>query len=255
MRRPWPAIIVALAIFLFGGCAPKNPETTDLVVLAAASLKDVLLQGSLAFEAQDPSVKVELSFAGSQQLALQINQGAPCDVFVSADQKQIDTAEQSGRINPSNVIKLAENRLVIVTAENSTITDVHDLTKNGLKLVLAGSTVPAGAYTLKMLAKGGDSFKASVLKNVVSYEQDVRAVLTKVALGEADAGFVYATDIKAAKGVRSIELPSMLAITSTYYLAVLNGPRVEMSIKFAAFLRSPQGQKLFTDDGFVAPTK
>ena len=244
-----------IAVLAVVGCSHKKPQGAEIDVFAAASLKNVFGELNQRFESQKPGVTVKFSFAGSQQLALQINQGAPCDVFASADQAQMKNAKQSNRIPAKSVLKFAENRLVIAVPEKSEIQSVKDLTKRGLKVVLAGPSVPAGAYAVKMLTKGGEPFKSAVLKNVVSYEQDVRAVLTKVALGEADAGVVYATDIQAAKGVRAIELPAQFETKSAYYIAALNGPHQDAGSKFVSFVMSPEGQKLLSDDGFVVRSK
>ena len=207
-----------------------------------------------AFEAED-GAHVSLELAGSQQLALQIDNGAPCQVFASADQKQMKVAEQTKRIAPGSELEFAQNRLVIVTGPKSDVNSIQDLTHKGLKLVLADKTVPAGSYALRMLAKGGDAFEKSVLGNVASYEEDVRSVLTKVELGEADAGIVYATDARVAHDVRTVELPKEFATSSQYWIAPIEGPERDLSARFVSFVMSPKGQRILTDAGFLSPVK
>jgi molybdate transport system substrate-binding protein len=237
------------------GCSKSPFAKQDIDVFAAASLKESFAQISAAFEKANPGAHVVLSFAGSQQLALQINKGAPCAVFASADAKQMRTAEQKGRILPGSVLDFASNRLVIVATPSSKVHTVDDLAKPGIKVVIADAKVPAGSYTVQMLEKAKPGFKKAVMGNVVSFEQDVRAVLTKVQLGEADAGVVYATDAMTAKNLREIELPKELSTSSVYYIAALQDAQGDLGSKFVAFVMSPQGQKVFKDDGFLTPTK
>ena len=194
-------------------------ELRTLTVLAAASLTELFTELGKLFEAKNPGVTVTFSFAGSQQLAQQLGQGAAADVFASANQKTMDAAIEAKRVNPADSKPFVQNRLVVIFPKGNPagLKELKDLSKPGLKLVLADKSVPVGQYTLDFLDKASKdpgfdtAFGAAVLKNVVSYEENVRSVLTKVVLGEADAGVVYVTDITAAAAdqVGSIEIPEL----------------------------------------------
>jgi molybdate transport system substrate-binding protein len=187
-------IVGAAAIVASAQAAAK----VQLTVYAAASLTDV-------FPKIDPAEKY--SFGGSNALAAQITQGAPADVFASANLALPNQLHAKGLC--SQPVGFTRNTLLVVvpTANPAGIHNVYDLTKPGVKLVIAGPGVPVGSYTLQILKNMGLS--AAVLKNVVSQETDVREVLAKVALGEADAGFVYSTDAKTVPGkVTVVKVPA-----------------------------------------------
>ncbi|HEX2979760.1 MAG TPA: molybdate ABC transporter substrate-binding protein, partial [Anaerolineaceae bacterium] len=175
---------------------PNAAQT--LTILAAASLTESFTELGDLFEAQNAGVTVQISFAGSQQLAQQLEQGAPADVFASASKKYMEAAVESKRVNADAAQAFVKNRLVVIFPKDNPgeIAALVDLAKPGLKLDLADKSVPVGQYSLDFLDKasqdaGFDSqFRDSVLKNVVSYEDNVKAVVTKIALGEADAGIV-----------------------------------------------------------------
>ena len=181
------------------------PESRTLTVLAAASLTEAFTELGETFEAQNPGVTVSFSFAGSQQLAQQLDQGTPADVFASASKKYMDAAVTSGRVAQTAPQIFVTNRLVVIFPKDNPagLMELKDIAKAGLKLDLADVSVPVGQYSLDFLDKAsqdetfGVAFKDDVLKNVVSYENNVKAVVTKVALGEADAGIVYVSDITA----------------------------------------------------------
>ncbi|MBP1692290.1 MAG: molybdenum transporter, periplasmic molybdate-binding protein, partial [Chloroflexi bacterium] len=206
-----------------------TPTGQTVTVFAAASLTEAFNEIAKAFEAQNPGTNLSFQFAGSQQLTQQLAQGAPADVFASANQTQMDAAIEAGRITSDQFQPFAGNKLVMVyTRQNpGLITQIKDLAKPGIKLVLADKAVPVGKYSLDFLDKAaqlpdyGPTFKDGVLKNVVSYEQDVRSVLTKVVLGEADAGIVYLSDLKAASvsQINVLEIPPDLNVDALYYIA------------------------------------
>jgi molybdate transport system substrate-binding protein len=213
------------------------------------------------FEAQNPGTILSFNFAGSQQLTQQLAQGAPADIFASANQTQMDAAIEAGRIAPDRSQPFAGNELVLVyTRQNpDLITQIKDLAKPGIKLVLADKAVPVGKYSLDFLDKAaqlpeyGPTFKDEVLKNVVSYEQDVRSVLTKVALGEADAGIVYLSDLKAASvgQVNVLEIPPDLNVAALYYIApVQDSKQARLARAFVDFVLSPIGQNILAKFGF-----
>jgi len=194
------AAAAALSLALVTGFAGRAAATSkaQITVYAAASLTDV-------FPKIDPAEKY--SFAGSNALAAQITQGAPADVFASANTTLPQQLFTKGLC--SQPVVFTRNTLVIVVpkANPANIHSVYDLAKSGVKLVIAGPGVPVGSYTLQILKNM--SLSSSVLKNVVSQETDVREVLAKVALGKADAGFVYSTDAKTVPGqVAVLKVPA-----------------------------------------------
>src|SRR5262245_42821446 len=176
--------LLALTAGLIAGQASARPKA-QLTVYAAASLTDV-------FPKIDATQKYQ--FGASNTLAAQITQGAPADVFASANMTLPNQLFSRGLC--SKPVVFTRNRLVVVVPKSNPakIHSVYDLSKPGVKLVIAGPGVPVGSYTLQVLS--GMNLSSAVLKNVVSRESDVREVLAKVALGEADAGFVYSTDAK-----------------------------------------------------------
>jgi molybdate transport system substrate-binding protein len=183
--------------------APASSQT--LTVLAAASLTESFSELGTMFETHNPGVKVSFNFAGSQQLAQQLDQGVAADVFASASPKYMAAAVTSKRVNQADAQTFVKNRLVVIFPKDNPagLTTLEDLAKPGLKLDLADKSVPVGQYALDFLDKAvkdpglDPRFKDNVLKNVVSYEDNVKAIVTKVSLGEVDAGIVYVTDVTA----------------------------------------------------------
>lgn len=240
--------------------APAEPRT--LTVLAAASLTESFTELGTMFEAQNPGVTVAFNFAGSQQLAQQLEQGAEADVFASANKTYMDTAIESGRVDTGAPKMFANNRLVIIFPKDNPahVTALKDLAKPGLKLDLADETVPIGKYSVEFLDKANadpafdPQFKKNVLKNVVSYETTVKAVLTKVVLGEADAGIVYVSDItvEAADKVGRLDIPDALNTIATYPIApVSDSKNPEMAQAFVDLVLSPEGQQVIAKYGFL----
>ena len=256
-----PAFLFCFALFALG-CAPRtdaaraSAKTQEIVVFAAASLTEAFTQVGASFEQTHPQSRVIFNFAGSQQLASQLDQGAQADIFASADQRQMDAVVSTGRIDPASVISFACNRLVVVSSSES-VASLRDLTAPGVKLVIGAQAVPVGVYTLDFLDAAaadpsyGEAFRTGVLANVVSYEQNVRAVLSKVRLGEADAGIVYATDAQTAADVAVLGIPPHLNQLTGYQIAPLrDGSSPDVAAQFVDFLRSPEGKSLLTDAGF-----
>jgi molybdate transport system substrate-binding protein len=243
--------------------APVEPTT--LTVLAAASLTESFTDIGKAFKAQNEGVTVSLSFAGSQALAEQLGQGAEADVFASASEKYMTAAIDAERVNADDAQTFAHNRLVVILPKDNPgeVAALEDLTKSGLKIVLGDETVPVGKYALDFLDKAsadtnyGASFKDDVLANVVSYEDNVKAVVTKVSLDEADAGICYLTDITTdvAESVSTIEIPNDLNTIATYPLApIADSKNPELAQAFVDFVLSPDGQAILESYGFTAAT-
>jgi molybdenum ABC transporter molybdate-binding protein len=242
--------------------ATKPAESKTLTVLAAASLTESFTELGTMFESKNEGVKVAFSFAGSQQLAQQLSEGAEADVFASASKKYMDAAVEAKRVNKEDAKTFVKNRLVVIYPKDNPggVKELKDLAKSGLKLDLADKSVPVGQYALDFLDKAvkdaqyGADFKDKVLKNVVSYEENVKAVLTKVSLGEADAGIVYLTDITAdaATKVEKIEIPDALNTIATYPIAQISDSKnADLAKSFVDLVLSADGQKVMEKYGFV----
>ncbi len=246
------------------GCRGDD-KTVILTVFAAASLTNAFTEAGQVFTTANPDVTVTFSFAGSQELATQISEGAPADIFASANQKQMEATIDSGRINPDAPQPFVQNRLVIIVPEDNPvgITTLADLTNEGVQLVFAAAEVPVGQYTLDFLTQAtesGDfsaSYQTDVLANVVSYEQNVRAVLTKISLGEGSAGIVYASDVVGAEAAQviRIEIPDALNTVAQYPIAPLNDSKNgDAAAQFIAFILSAEGQAILVQYGFIPVT-
>lgn len=268
MRTKWliPCIL-ALALNLIG-CATQAaiPASQTLTVMAAASLTESFTELGKQFESQHAGVTVQFNFAGSQQLVQQLSEGAPADVFASANAKQMTAAVDAGRVGAAAPRAFVSNRLVVIlpSANPGGIASLTDLAKPGLKIVLAAKEVPVGQYSLDFLAKAaqdpafGSNFQDAVLANVVSYEENVRSVLSKVALGEADAGIVYSSDVtvEASSQVRRIDIPDNLNVIASYPIAVINdSAHPELAQAFVDLVFSEEGQSVLQKYGFLPPSR
>lgn len=248
--------------------APSAQATAapqSLTVFAAASLTEAFKAIGKNFQAANPGTTITFNFAGSQQLAQQIGQGAPADVFASANGTQMNVVITAGQVVSGSQRTFVHNRLVVITpkANPAGVTKLQDLAKPGLKVVLADKSVPVGGYALDFLAKASKSadftpaFSQTVLANVVSYETDVKAVLSKVALGEADAGIVYTTDITsdAAGKVGRLDIPDALNTIAAYPIAAIKGsPNADLAKKFVDYVLAPEGQAVLAQFGFIPVT-
>ena len=217
---------------------------------AAASLTKVFPAIGAAFERAHPGVRVRFTFSSSNGLAMQIQEGAPIDVFASASPRWVDVvAKDPGVLQRT---ELARNGLVVIVPRDNPrhITAFDDLSRHGVRLVLAAPGVPAGDYARAALRLAG---LRTAITNVVSNEQDVEGVVQKVTSGDADAGIVYATDVNGSvsSAVREITLPSSAQVTAVYEIAVVEGTRQEsLARAFIAFVLGP-GQDTLARAGFV----
>jgi molybdate transport system substrate-binding protein len=246
-----------------GASAPPQANPRTLTVLAASSLIDAFGELGDIFEQKNPGVTLSFNFAGSQQLAQQLAQGADADVFASASQKYMDAAVEAKRVKAGDAVDFAGNRLVVaIPGDNpANLTSLQDLAKPGIKLDLADKAVPAGQYALDFLDKAsadpafGASYKDEVLKNVISYEDNVKAVVTKLILGEADAGIVYVTDIHqgaADERLGTLEIPNALNTTAAYPIApVTDSKYPDLAKAFVDLVLSPEGQAVLAKYGFI----
>jgi molybdate transport system substrate-binding protein len=241
------------------GSGAFPPEGGDLTVFAAASLTDAFEAIEQELEAKTPNLSITYNFGGSQALVTQLKEGAEADVFASANVAQMDAATEAGLI-AGDAATFVRNRLAIVTpADNSAGTEsAADLGNEETLLVLAQSEVPAGRYARESVclmatdtATYGAGFVERVAANVVSEEEDVRDVLAKVALGEADAGIVYVSDaVAAGDQVHVVEIPDAVNVIATYPVAVLAQGDRALGSAFVAYLLSNEGQALLERFGF-----
>lgn len=250
VRRPSRLLVLLAAVAALGsGCTGTEPEpggalSGTVQVYAAASLQRPFDEIARAFEAENPGVSVQPVYDGSQTLATQIDAGAPADVFAAADER---TMSEIGVAAPAPRI-FAENTLVIaVPAGNpARVVTLADLAR--VTTVLCAAEVPCGAASTTLLSNAG------VTVSPASIEQNVTAVRTKVAAGEADAGLVYATDVAGRDDVEAIVPEGAEAVVNRYPIAALAGaPNPAAAAAFVDFVLSPSGRAILADAGFRAP--
>ncbi len=252
-------LLACIAVGGLAGCGGGGgqEEHPTLTILAASSLTDVFGELKGTFEEQNPGTEVRISFGGSSELLAQIQQGAPADVFASADEAKMDTAVQEGLVTKPEIF--ARNRPVaIVPADNPAgIGEFRDLAEADGQLVLAQDGVPIAEYTKAVLAKadseyGGD-FEQRVLNKVVSREANVRASANRVALGEADATCVYRSDVTEdiRDRVQVIEIPENLNVRATYPIAATEGSQDSgLAQEWIDLVLSDEGQGVLEEYGF-----
>ena len=260
-------MMIAVAVLAVGrpSQAVRSPHDGKaagggLTVFAAASLKEAFTTIGAQFEVHDRE-KVTFNFGGSDELVTQIAQGAPADVFASANLTQMKIAQDKGLI-ASRPAVFVRNRLMVIVPRNNPghVYRLPDLGRPGVRLVLAAPQVPAGKYARAALAAMaraavfGPRFLTRVMANVASNETDVKAVVAKVVLGEADAGVVYVTDVTAqvAPHVRTIAIPARFNQIAQYPIAVVKGSRnPALARTFVAYVLSPAGQSDLRRSGFI----
>jgi molybdate transport system substrate-binding protein len=243
------------AALVFGACTTADtsldqPLSGEVTVFAASSLVDAFRAIGDEMKKSNPSARLTFNFGSSSTLATQIASGAPADVFASADDVNMEKIVDANLTDgvPS---MFATNRLQIAVATGNPkrIAGLADLARPDVVLVLAAPTVPAGRYALEALGKAG------VVAGPASQEVDVRAVLNKVALGEADAGIVYVTDVKSASGgVTGVDIPGQHQVVARYPAAVVKGSHhAPLAWRFVEYLGSPAGQGILAAYGFSKP--
>ncbi len=239
------ALVAAAAALSACAAAPSASEPAETVtVFAAASLRGAFDEIAAAFEADSPDVRVEAVYDGSSTLVTQIAEGAPADVLATADEA---TMARAGALAPDPAVFATNTLVIAVPAGNpgavASLADLADVTT-----VLCAPEVPCGAAAAELLRRAG------VAVAPASLEQNVAAVLTKVAAGEADAGLVYATDAQSQDRVRAIVPEGAAEVVNRYPLAVLaDAPHPEAAAAFVAFVRSAAGQDILARHGFGAP--
>ena len=203
-----------------GGGGGSGSEATRLVVSAASSMTTALEECAPAF-GEEENADVKLSFAGSDELAAQIRQHAPVDVYAAANAKLPDQLHADGLLEQP--VEFATNEFVLAVPKDSDIGSVSDLTKDGTKIAIGSESVPIGSYTRETLAKLPPDEEKAILGNVRSNEPDVKGIVGKLTQGAADAGFVYVTDVDAAGGdLKAIELSPDLEPQVTYGAGVVS---------------------------------
>mgnify|MGYP001339423698 FL=1 len=255
-------LVVVLIALLVGTFAVSAQESRTLTVFAAASLTDAFEEIATVFEAENAGVDILFSFGSSSTLAAQLAEGAPADVFASANNTQMNVARDAERIagSPRTFVK---NRLVlIVPIDNPAgIVTLRDLAAEGVKLVIAAPDVPVRTYTDTMLQRlaadpaYGEAYSAAVIANVVSEEDNVRQVAAKVALGEADAGIVYISDVTPdiSDQVIAIPIPDYLNTIATYPIAITNDSAYpELAQAFIDYVLSDAGQDILVSWNFIS---
>ncbi len=253
-------VLFAVMLILTGCAAPQAPK--PLTVFAASSLTGAFDEIGAQFEAQHPGVKVDFNFAGSQQLRTQLEQGASADVFASANTREMDALIQAGLVEGNAPKTFVKNHLTVITPKDNRagVKTLPDLARPGLKIVLAAPGVPVGGYALtaldKMNGQFGATFSQTVLSNVVSYEDNVKQVVTKIQLGEGDAGIVYTSDVTpaAAEKLGTIAIPDDFNVVAAYPIApLIAAPQGALAADFVQFVLSDPGQSILRKWGFGQP--
>ncbi len=257
MRR-WIGAVAAVLLLSTGaacgsddsGDEGSSDKTTTLTVYAAASLTSTFTELGKQFEADHDDVSVKFSFGGSSDLVAQIQQGAPADVFASADTTNMDKATADDLVE-GDPVNFATNTLKIAVPPDNPagVASLNDLAKPGTKVVMCAAEVPCGAAALKVQETSGVAIKP------VSEEQSVTDVLNKVQTGEADAGLVYVTDVKAAGDkVKGITFAESSSAVNTYPIAVLaDSKSKDLAQEFVDLVTGDAGQQILADAGFAKP--
>ncbi|MGH2635303.1 MAG: molybdate ABC transporter substrate-binding protein [Actinomycetota bacterium] len=254
MRRGLTLLVCASVALAGCGDSSGEGEGADLIVSAASSLTDAFTEIGAAFEAANPGVSVTFNFGPSDGLATQINEDAPVDVFASASPTWMDAVQDDGP-GVSGRTDFARNELaVIVPTDNpAAIDSIEDLAREGVQLVVAAEGVPAGDYARQVFETAG--IAEGALDNVVSNAEDVRAVVTSVASGEADAGIVYVTDVTSdvADQVSLIQIPDDANVIATYPIAVVTGSEeADLAQRFVNYVLG-DGRQVLAEHGFLPP--
>lgn len=261
MKRPAQAVawLGSSLCLLLGSCGPGGAGgKTPVRVFAAASLSEAFRALEREFEAAHVDADIELNFAGSQLLAAQLLEGANAQLFASANAAQLERVAAARPVLARQTF--AANTLVLVVREGGPVHDLDGLRAPGVRVVLAGEAVPAGRYAREALDALG--LRAAVEANVVSNEASVRGVIAKLALGEADAGLAYATDVSEGQALTVFPLPASLDGPRVHYeLALLasearGGGDAKASLharEFADYVSSAAGQQILREHGFSSP--
>jgi molybdate transport system substrate-binding protein len=245
----WVAVVAALLTACGSSASPSTTARSGTAsVFAAASLTDSFKALSTAFQTAHSGTTIQFNFAGTPTLVTQIEQGAASDVFASADTTNMDKLKADGFTTGTSQV-FAHNKLEIVVAASNPkgITGLADLAKPGVIYITEAATVPAGKYALQTLASAG------VKVTPKSLETDVKSVVSKIELGEADAGIVYTTDVKAAGSkVSGVPIPDSVNVIATYPIVAVKGAKNSaLASAFIAYVLSVDGQATLQSFGFL----
>jgi molybdate transport system substrate-binding protein len=258
LRRKARFFAAGLMVFAFACSRTRadfGEEPHELTVFAASSLTDAFREITDLFEIQHPEVEVILNLSGSSQLVAQLREGVIADVFASASPAQMRVVIDGGMVSQGEATDFVTNRLtIIVPVDNpARIRSLADLAQPDVQLLLAVKGVPVRAYSDKVIAGLGTIFEEMFYRNVVSEEDNVRQVTAKIALGEADAGLVYVSDItpSIAGLVQQVAIPEDLNVVANYSIAPLReAPHPELARLFIDFVLNPEGQDILSKWGF-----
>jgi len=264
-------LFILLCTLFLAACGGSTSSTTStattalavttLNVFAAASLKESFNVIAARYTRTHPNIMIKLNFAGSQILEQQIASGAPADVFASADQTNMQKAVDAGLVGNSQVFVKNKLTVIIPAANPGNINSLKDLSRKGVKIDIGAPAVPAGKYSLQVLARMaqssnyGPAYENAVKANFVSQETDVKAVVNKVQLGEVDAGFVYVTDVTAAVSnkIKMIDIPDNFNVIAQYPIAVTKSSAHSTDARaFVQYILSPEGQAVLQQYHFIA---
>lgn len=260
LTRRFSVLLIFIFCLASAACGSTSPSPATLHVFAAASLTESFTTIAQHYHQAHPTTTITFNFAGSQTLEQQMANGAPADVFASADLANMQKANDAGLTNASQIF--AQNKLVVIVPVNNPagITTLKDLAKPGVKIDIGAPSVPAGKYALQVLDKLAQStdytpaYKAAVLQNVVSQEDNVKAVVEKVQLGEVDAGFVYLTDVtvSASQKVTKVTIPDAFNVIAQYPIAVTkHAAHPSEAQDFVQYILSTDGQATLASYHFM----
>jgi molybdate transport system substrate-binding protein len=250
---------VATALGL-GACAGA-PAERRLTIFVASSLRDATEALAAAYEVDHPGVRIVVAADASSTLRVQIEQGAPADVFAPASPEEIEPLEAAGLTRAEPILFATADIVLAAPADGSPMRDPFGLAAPGVRIVAASPEVPISRYAAEVVERLASSsaappdFAAQVADNVVSEEANARAVLAKLELGEADAGFAYAPDLRGRAALREIPLPADATITASYAAVALAASREpDLAAAFVAWLVGPEAEVILHERGFGSPT-
>ncbi len=253
-------LLASMAVLVFSSSAVSADEPEELVVFTAASLTGAFSEIADMYE-DETGIKVVSNFDGSQALRTQIEHGAYADVFASANNKQMNALKDLGLMNNSSVSIFTRNKLSLIIPKDNPaeISNLRDIVKPGVKIVIGTKDVPVGDYALQIIDKlGNDSaygpeYKEKVLANIISQETNVNYVVTKIALGEADVGFAYVSDVtqELSSRVSQIEIPDEYNIIAEYPIGITTESRYAAeALDFINLVKSEEGRAVLERYGF-----
>lgn len=261
----WSAVMLAVLSTIGTGfykSRVKQPPGTSLPVFIAANATGPATELFALYKQKHPGVDIEATFAGTQILRTQIEQGAKVDFFLSADLANMQALQDKGVINRYDLVSNSHEVIVVPKENSAAIHSLQDLGSKPVRLVIGVDTVPIGKYTRQIFTNAsadyGSNFQGQVLSHVVSYETDVKQVLQKVAATEAQAGIVYNTDVSStfADKVTEIDIPDAYNVKAANYIAVpTNAPDQKLALDFLNFVQSAEGQAVFRKFGYDTPVQ